>query len=308
MPAMTDHHASHIVKALIIGDSGSGKTGAIPAIINEGQVDRIGILDFDNGLDIMLQFLKPELRSQVFFEILTDKMKANPEGTPFPSNPQAFSKAMKLLDRFKGPDYDLGPVSSWGPRDLLLIDSMTMMGRAAIHYQKKINNKLMERDWEFYGGAMEMQEGLLELLYSDSIKCNVIVTAHITLITPKKRIEVQAKDGRTQVQTVDTGDATAFPSALGNKLPPRVGRFFNAVLRIRSRGHGASLKKIIETVSDEEIELKNPFPLVVPREIPLDGPKGGLATYFRLCREAAAGPEVDEPAAESGSGQSQTAA
>lgn len=289
MPTMESHHASEIQKILLVADPGGGKTGSLATVINEKQVDEMFILDFDNGLDVLAQYLKPELRSKVHYETLTDKMTPMPDGPPACFNATALPRAMKLLDRWKSGEGDFGKLIDWRPDKLLVVDSLTMLGSAAMHYVKCLNKQPTERDWGFYGQAMEIEEKLLELLYSTSVGCNVIMTAHIVPIAPRKQVEKPNQAGEMKVQSVETGEPKNYPSALGNKLPPKVGRFFNAVLRVRSEGSGSGLRRFIETVSDDEIELKNPAPLSVPRRIPLDGPLGGLGEYFRIVRAVARG-------------------
>jgi len=290
MASFSDHHAADIAKILLVGDSGSGKTGTIAALLNENVVERVFIQDWDNGLDILHGYLDPDKRDRIIFETLTDKMKPISNGPPIPmiakNDPNAaYARGMRLLDNWVSDGKSYGSIMSWEANTLFVCDSLTMMGVACLHYVKAANEALLESDWGFYGPAMEMQEKTLELLFSNSVKCNVLMTAHIAHIAPKKQIEVTNSRGEVKIQSVDAGDAKAYPSALGNKLPPKVGRYFNAVLRCRTRGQ----LHVIETTSDEEIELKNPSPLIIPREIQLNGGKGGLATYFTLARKAARG-------------------
>jgi hypothetical protein len=106
---------------------------------------------------------------------------------------------------------------------------------------------------------MSAIEDLLALLYSDSIKCNVIVISHITF--------VERDDGLNK----------GYPSALGNKLPPKVGRYFNSILLAKSVGQGTAAKRIIRTSSEGFVELKHPVPGSLALELPVES---GLATFF----------------------------
>jgi septum formation inhibitor-activating ATPase MinD len=56
MPQATKHQSHRTTKMLNMGDAGSGKTGALASLAKAGQ--RLVILDFDNGLDILIGLLK----------------------------------------------------------------------------------------------------------------------------------------------------------------------------------------------------------------------------------------------------------
>lgn len=287
MPTLNEHHASKVTKLLLLGNSGSGKTGALASLANAGY--ELFIQDFDNGLDILHQFVIPECKKNVHYVTLTDKMKSVPGRAPIPSGaPEAYVKSVNLLNRWKDGDEDFGGVGSWDESRILVIDSLTLQGRAAMHQIKFINDAVMEADWGYYGGAMEMQEKLLELLHADNIKCNVIVTAHIVPIAPQKRIESTNREGKSTVQTVDLEDPKDFPSALGNKLPPKVGRFFNTILRCKTIPGG---RHVIQSVPMDTLELKSTAPLNIPKELELED---GLAKVFEIVRRTATSGEGEE--------------
>jgi hypothetical protein len=253
----------------LIGDSGAGKTGALAALVNEGY--NLRVIDFDNGLDILGNFISPKAKGSLIYETLQDKTKLV-NGVTIPVGmPKAVTKAMSLLDHWKTDDEGLGPVSSWGPKDVIVLDSLTFFGLSSLLYVRAINsrgaNSLQIQDW---GRAMEIQEGVLNALASEAISCNVIVTAHITYI-----------------EDVVTAGMRGYPAALGSKLPPKVGRYFNSVLSLRVRGTGTNERRILRTTSEGNLELKNTAPRVIPDEIPLQTDKegyavGGLATFFEL--------------------------
>ena len=56
MPALSDHQSSQTTKMLFIGDSGSGKTGALASLAAAGY--NLRILDVDNGVDILANLLR----------------------------------------------------------------------------------------------------------------------------------------------------------------------------------------------------------------------------------------------------------
>lgn len=261
MPTLEDHAVELRIKLLLYGDSGSGKTGSLAALANEGH--RLVIADYDNGLDILHAFVKPEFRKNIYYVTLTDKLRGSSMG-PLPAGtPTAITKGMKLLDNWTDGETKLGAITSWTRDTTFVTDSLTLMGDAALRYIRFINGRgpedpTWQSDW---GQAMGMQEGYLELLFSDAVKCNVIVTSHIVMLGGDEKTGVGAK---------------GHPTALGRKLPPRVPRWFNNSLRAVTAGGG---RRVFRTVSTDELELKNVRPKDVPRELPIDT---GLADFYKI--------------------------
>lgn len=274
MPNMTNHQAADLVKLLIMADSGSGKTGALAALANAGF--ELFILDFDNGLDILTSYLKPEAFERVHYETLTDKMKAGGEFGAIPDGvPASTRKAMDLLNRWKDSETgeDFGPVTEFGPGRVVVLDSLTMQGEAAIRHVQAIDGKSGSSKWKYYGPAMEIQEGLLSIFFSETTNTNIIVTAHIVLLG-------------------EEDNERGYPSALGKKLPPKVARYFNSVLGMKMVGSGTAARRYIRTVSDPKISYKNSAPDIIPAEILLELDKdkkatGGLAKFFELAKVSA---------------------
>lgn len=261
MPTLDQHHSSEIVKILLIGNSGSGKTGALASLANAGL--KLRILDFDNGLDSLVRFTKPEFKKNISFFTLTDKLKFAgntiiPDGVP-----TAFADGMKLLLNWKDGDQNYGPMSSWGPDVVFVCDSLTFLGEAILRYVKVLaGNPAGNTTQPQWGEAMRKQEEFLQICFSTTIKCNVIITSHITFLQGENNIQM------------------GYPSALGNKLPPKVARYFNSVLLMKSTGSGSNQKRTILTRSAPTVDLKNPMPDLVPPELDI---ATGLASFFKHC-------------------------
>lgn len=271
MPQLSSHQSTSATKMLLIGESGSGKTGALVSLVEAGY--NLRILDFDNGLDVILGIInkkypeeskRKELLDKIVFETLTDKLKNVGGKIVTDGAPQAFNIAMQLLDCWKRGGIDLGKVESWGENDVLIIDSLTFLSKAIMRHVLFLNGRGTAhpqiQDW---GAAMEVVEGLLGLLYSTNIKCNVIITSHISYIE------------------LDNGMNKGYPSTLGNKLPPKVGRYFNSLLMVKTKGSGSGLQRVIRTVTDSNIDLKTSIPGVLPDELPIST---GLADFFKAQR------------------------
>jgi hypothetical protein len=255
---------------LLVSDSGMGKTGALASLARAGYSLRI--LDFDNGTQILSSLLKddPAAMERVYVEKCTDTFK-NVQGRLLPRTPLvAWTKAVTLLSNWKSDG--LGPVSSWGPQDILVIDSLTHCGEAAMRYHQSLNSKLGTHptlpDW---GIVQTMIKELLEMLKDSEIKCQVCVCTHIDWRWREVR------GGKDNLMVVGRELEGGFPSAPGNKLPEKVGSYFNDALQIVATGTGSGLRRKIITVPMTSLGLKSSNPTVVKREYPLET---GLADYF----------------------------
>jgi len=271
MPKLGDHQSKTTTKMLFVGDSGAGKTGALASLAAAGY--NLRILDMDNGLDVLNNLLTdpqsayfkqdPKAADRVDFVTVTDKMK-NVNGRLVPATATAWTRAVKLLMDWTDGDQKLGPITTWGPKDILVIDSLTMLSTAALNMILSMNGRLGQRphqsDW---GDGQQLVEGLLQMLYDEGVQCNVIVCCHITFI---------GEDG---------GPIRGYPNTLGKALPPKVGRYFNTALMARTVGQGAMQKRKILTNTSGVIELKNTAPLRVQAEYDL---ADGLAKYFEAVR------------------------
>lgn len=264
MASLSQHQSATVTKMLYLGDSGTGKTGSLASLAKAGY--ELRILDFDNGLDILAHLLAddPEALNRVQFKTFTDKMKMvgnsiQPDGIPV-----AFTNAMKALNGWKDGEQDFGPASKWGSNVVLVVDSMTLMceciKRHILHVNGRSGQNLTQPNW---GEAMRMLEDFLALLYSDAIGCNVLVLSHV----------VHLGDENIGLQ--------GFPSALGNKLPPKVPRYFNSMVCAETRGVGVGQKRLIRTRSKMGLELKVANPKI-PETLPLET---GLATIFDMMRK-----------------------
>lgn len=276
MPNIANHQSSKTTKALLLGDSGSGKTGSLCSLAAAGY--NLRILDTDNGLDVVKNLLLDERSpypkdsaERVQYVTLTDEMQVNKAtgkeiipGKLIPRKAEVWPKAMNLLAHWKDGETDLGPVITWGPQDVLVIDSLTSISKAAMNYVLLMNGRLGQQPYQSdWGVAQQLVEPFLQMLYDEHIKCNVIVICHITYIGE------------------DNGPQRGYPASLGKALPPRVGQYFNTMLMAKSTGQGSGLKRKILTNVTGLIDLKNTAPLRVLPEYPLET---GLAEYFKAVR------------------------
>lgn len=260
MPSLSSHQSSTTTKLLVIGDSGGGKTGALASLVRAGY--RLFIVDFDNGLDILVNQIKtfgdPKLLDQVQFETCQDKFKIlGPRAVP--TSAAAWPEGLKALEKFAA--------LATGPKDILVLDTLTFAARAAMRYILHLNGRLASgkaeiQDW---GGAQVLVQGLIDMLTSDELSCNVIVNAHVKYIGNEESGE----------------PVRGFPETIGRSLSPSIARGFNSLLLCRSVGSGPATKREIHTNTYSNIDLKNPNPAKVKPTYPI---ATGLADYFAAIR------------------------
>ena len=272
MPTLANYKTDNYLKMLLIGESGSGKTGALASLAKAGY--KLRILDFDSGLDILPEVLHndPAAMGNIEYESCTDKLKSIggkivPEGVP-----KGYEKAMNLLTKWgvkNGAEKDLGRPSEWGRDTFIIIDSLSHMGNAAMRRVQALNGRSGEKIWQDeWGTCQNMLENCLALLYSEDFKCNVIVTAHVKYIGGRKGDDGEPDDPRPM---------TGLPNAPGVALSPKVPSYFNSMLLCKQEGTGKLAKRVIYTIPDGLVGVKQPFVGGdIPTKLPIDT---GLGTF-----------------------------
>lgn len=260
MGKLSEHSSQNIVKVLFMGGSGSGKTGSIISLVKAGY--KVRILDMDNNLSALVAYIRkecPDKIDNVEYETRRDKYKSSRAGPVIAGTPKAFTDAMDLMTRWP----DGTSPSEWGPEYVFVVDSLTLMGRAAFEWSKGLNPSAKDpRKW-FYS-AQQAIENMIAMLTSDGFQCNVIVTAHI------------------RVQEIEDGSVKGFANAVGTALGPIIPGYFPTVLLMETvASRGTVAKRSIHTVPTALIDLKNPAPFRVEASYPIET---GLASIFEALK------------------------
>lgn len=287
MGTLVDHQSHLITKMLFLGDSGTGKTGALASLVEAGY--SLKVWDYDNGLDVLVGVLRYKagqdhaklLRwlGQVQYQTLTDRMKPV-NNRLIPIQATAWQNGVNLFSKWP----DGGNIETWGPKDIVVVDSLTFAGKAAMRFIQQLNGRLnVAPQIQDYWDAQRLVESMCATLFDDAIKCNVIVCSHIREVGKSYQKEMTDARGGSKIVTL-TDEATKkgyAETGTGNALSPTIGRYFNAVLLAQIVGSGQSTRREIITQPVENIGLKNPAPGAVKRMYPLDT---GLAEYFATVR------------------------
>ena len=235
MPSFQTYNPNNLVKTLICGESGSGKTGLLATLAKAKFIDKIIILDFDNGLRILKSYLDEEQTKKIIFETLD------------PMDPKSAVTAASLAMQWKTKSEDLGHYTSWNAQTVFVVDSLTFAGNAflanAEAEMKARRDPRMNHRQAIIG---EAQQGLEKFVAHCFFRmpCHVIFNTHIK-------------------GTEEGGAMRNYPSTIGVALSQKVGRYVNDMWRIDVKPGD---KRIIRTTADHNMTLKNSAPNVLKPE------------------------------------------
>jgi hypothetical protein len=264
MPLLSEHQSREFTKLLVTGDSKSGKTGALASLVAAGF--KLRILDYDNGLDILKQCVNrtcPKQIGNVEFRTLRDKRKATQIGFEIPGGPKAFIEGIKMLDRWKYEDVDLGVPAEWGGDCILILDSLTFFSDAAFDYREALMPRGSGGKYDVravYKDAQDAVENTLALLTGETFRTNVIVISH------------------AKYQENPDGTTKGYPVSVGSALSPAIPRYFNNYVRFVTKGG----KRKIETVTTAMFDLANARPFDMEKEFDVEK---GMAEIFKQLRK-----------------------
>lgn len=260
MAKLSDHQSGQFTKIMLIGDSGTGKTGALASLVPEYD---LRILDFDNGLDILKAFVKrdnPDRLSSIDFETVRDGFKASKTLGATVTSPKAYTEAAKLLTEWS----DGSIPGNWGPKTIFVLDSLTTMGKSAYEWARVLNQQANNNDQRaWYKTAQDALENVVAMITSDAFETNVIIISHVTY---------NDADGLPR----------GYPSTIGKALGPKIGRYLNNIVLAESSGSGEKVKRTIRIVPNDLIDLKTAAPFAFEgKSLPLET---GLAELFRALK------------------------
>jgi hypothetical protein len=276
LPSLANHQSNEFTKLLAIGDSKSGKTGALVSLVKAGY--KLRILDLDNLLEVLKQYIQkecPEKIENVEYRTLRDKRKASATGSVLDGKPTAWINSLKMMDNWKykddeGNEIDFGPPAEWGPDCILVIDSLSRVCDAAYDFHETIIPLGKGGQYDaraVYGNAQDDVEKFIAMLTSDTYRVNIIVIAHVTY--------QEQPDGTTK----------GFPQGVGQKLSPKIPQYFPSVVLFTNKGG----KRTLQTNSTPMMDLANPKPFAMQPSYPIET---GLADFFSVLREA---PQATKP-------------
>lgn len=180
--------ASTPYRAFHIGYPGSGKTGALASLANAGY--KIRILSFEGNYEPLLNYVDDRALDNIDIAVLQDKIDDGDHYLSVAGIPQAFNKALKLMNEWKYTDEDgveinLGKPPEWGPDTVLVDDSLTSMAaaikRRAIKMSKVSPISMTSAVW---GLAVADLEQFIEKQKAMKNGYHLIVNCHKQMLGP----------------------------------------------------------------------------------------------------------------------------
>ena len=291
-----------------IGKSGSGKTGSLASLVAAGY--RLRIMDTDKGINALRSLLTNykypyrkycethgiDIGASVSYVPIDQNMRVcdglipgEKAGEIKPKDARAWDRATSLLTNWIDGDLKLGNINTWTDKDVLVIDSFSTLAYDCYYFVQSFNGRLGAREegYDFQrdvGGAQSLLRRMLELLYSTSVKCNVIIISHLTWVDTSQGY-AQSPDQRARSGVTPNPDG--YPSAIGRALSPIMGKYFNDVFYVEQTGSGSNIRREIVTVPQEGVICKNSGFLNTRYDISI-----GLAEIFATLRNQELPPEL----------------
>lgn len=263
MAPLSSHKSGQFTKVMLIGDSGTGKTGSLASLA--GDYD-IRMLDLDNGVDILKAYIErdhPDRVDSVDVESIRDEYKASDTLGAVVTKATAYTDAAKLLTTWS----DGTIPGDWGPEKLFVLDSLTTLGKACFEWARLLNQKQGNNDQRaWYGTAQQAIENVIAMLTSPSFECNLVVISHVNY---------DEASGLTR----------GYPTTIGRALGPKIARYFNNLVLAETSGTGLNVKRTIRVVPNDLIDLKTAVPFAfAERSLPLET---GMRDLFAALRSTA---------------------
>ena len=263
MPTADQHPSSDFARLLLMGPSGTGKTGGLFSLLEAGY--QVGVIDMDNGLDWLVNTLRvkrPDLLKNLSYQTFKDKRKMTSAGPQVVGIPKAYTNAIQAMEKWD----DGTTPSEWGPNRILVLDSLTFFGSAAYDWKDMLNPKVKDKR-QIYGEAQGAVADILAALTSPDFKTNVIVMTHV----------------RWQKITDEQGNTTVvkgMPSAIGEALGDKIGTYFNTVGLCETDATGKNRR--ITFQANGLIDLKTAAIGLPPTPLPIET---GLAAFFKAVKQ-----------------------
>lgn len=257
MPTADQHQSSSFVKALYIGDSGTGKTGSLAPLVADDY--KLKILDLDNGLDYLIKEVRRQGNggklSNIEYETYRDTYGLSPtRGTGVVGQPKAFTNSLKKMQEWS---------AIKDQNTIFVLDALDALGKAAYEWAI-FGNPLSKDPRQWFFTAQQMVENVLALVTGAEFEMNVIVISHVNY------------------KEVTEGVHKGYASAIGSALGPTIPKYFNNLFLAESIGSGSNVRRKIKTVPTGVIDLKIASP-EIDKELPLES---GLSTIFKQLKAA----------------------
>lgn len=251
------------VRMLLTGYPGAGKTGALASLANAGL--KLRILDFDGNPESLIQYTKREFLKNIDVASLEDSIGAQGAFLGVKGLPQAFMRALKLLDHwtYTDPDgevVDLGKSSTWGPDTVVVVDGMTGLSQACFAHAQAVSNKTpLNTTQAVWGLAIHNQLQFIKRLTAAGNAHHVVMISHLKMVGPKMIDGDGDVNKEVKQAAQDLIPTRLYPTALGQQLPQTISGEFPVVahLGVQHKG-GNKMVRAFQLVPTPEMDIKLP--------------------------------------------------
>lgn len=236
-----------LLKTLVVGDSGAGKTSQLALLANAGY--KVVIADFGNKLQSIANLITPEGAKNLYVKTFRDDI-INSKALAWPSFKQEIAK---------GDWAGAGKIEDFDDKFVFAVDDLSNVYDAVKHYAlasngKKFNTRPTLPDFGTIND--EMNAYIMDLLAGDQVMCHVVVNAHWQLVD-------------------DEYGASRYYPAVGtkNNSSRNSGRFFDNVIWLKVDRKG---NRTFRTSGDGNKDLKVALSNKVAPEV-----NGDLAELYK---------------------------
>lgn len=291
------------IKAIVLGNSGSGKTGELISLASAGY--RLWIMDYEDGADILENLIRHPPPNCQHWKKLTYSGPDNPE--PGDINVVKISNTFKefggsLIAKSDGWERANEALASWKAerktgdpyfaytltdRDVLVQDTLSGLADLCVDHVLALNSRAMDgksgsgpriQDYKQMQGLMDF---MMRALACDRMRAHWILNCHVS--TYQEGGETQYKlDNAGNQQKIQTGGrSVGFPKSTGETMSKSLGRHFNNVLFLDERPAIGGSERFLSTASKGIVRVKSQSPFGTERDYKIET---GLADFFEDIR------------------------
>jgi hypothetical protein len=286
MPTIDELELNVSTRAIVLGHSGAGKSGALLSLAVAGYT--LWIFDFEGKWQIIKTLIRDMPHYQKVdpkkINILTIMNDFTAFGGKVQPQSGGWTKFLDATASWDKPRVAGAPhfIYTLGAEDVIVLDTASGMADLCRDHCLALNSRAGQiPEWKEYNQMQEMTDTCLRSICCKSTKAHVIMNAHVK----KTREGGQVKDNpKNEGATITVGGrSVGFPRTTGATMAQSIGRHFNDILFLdQEPGIGGKTNRFFSTVVIDEIRTKSSAPGAVKPRYPIET---GLADFFRDVQE-----------------------
>jgi hypothetical protein len=282
MTALADLTSTDRVKLMVLGHSGSGKTGGLASLASSGY--RLWIIDFEDGIPILKSVLQEHysgkgianidvLQISNDFKVAADKLIPETKGW------NKFNNALSSWDKPRVPGAPFWAYSL-GDSDVIVLDTLSGLCDLVRDYVLGLNGRLdLGARMQDYKQMQELLDFAFRSLAGDKCKAHLIVNAHVQ--DYREGGETVNDPKNPSQKTIVGGKDVGFARSSGKTFSRSCGRYFNNVLYLEEEPGLRGSERIYNTQPKGIVRVKTSSPYTAKRSYKIEN---GLAEFFRDVR------------------------